>query len=213
MFQVCSPASVPGILRWAKLSKENLTKEQRRALKELKQMDVAILPADKGNATVLMATEDYHTKMRGLLETTTYQRLKKDPTSTQENRISRKLRELEKGNELPESLYRRLRHSGCQPPMIYGLPKKHKTSVPLRPIVFCIGSPSYQLSKHISSFLTPLAVQTESHVENSEHFVKTMRDVWMMEDEVLVTFDVVSFFTNVPIGEAVKVIQEMLRDE
>ena len=106
---------VCGILRRAKLPKDNLTKEQRRALKELKRMDVAILPADKGNATVLMATEDYHTKMRGLLETTTYRRLKKDPTSTQENRISHKLRELEKGNELPEALHRRLRPSGCQP--------------------------------------------------------------------------------------------------
>ena len=32
----------------------------------------------------------------------------------------------------------------------------------------------------------------------------------MADDEVL---DVVSLFTNVPIGEAVKVIQEMLRDD
>ena len=35
----------------------------------------------------------------------------------------------------------------------------------------------------------------------------------MMEDKVLVSFDVVSLFTNVPIGEAVKVIQEMLGDD
>ena len=33
------------------------------------------------------------------------------------------------------------------------------------------------------------------------------------EDELLVSFDVVSLFTNVPIGEAVEVIQEMLRDD
>ena len=73
----------------------------------MKWMDVVILPADKGNATVLMVMEDYNTKMRGLLETTTYWRLKKDPTSTQESRISCKLRKLEKGNELPEALYHR----------------------------------------------------------------------------------------------------------
>ena len=40
-----------------------------------------------------------------------------------------------------------------------------------------------------------------------------MRDVCMMEDEVLVSYDVVSLFTSVPIGEAVKVIQEMLHDD
>ena len=55
-----------------------------------------------------------------------------------------------------------------------------------------------------------LAGQTESHVENSEHFVKT--DVCMAEDEVLVSFDIVSLFTNVPIGEPVKIIQQRLRD-
>ena len=56
---------VCGILRRVKLRKGNLTTEQRRTLKELKQMDTAILPADKGNATVLMANEDYNTKMKG----------------------------------------------------------------------------------------------------------------------------------------------------
>ena len=56
-----------GILRKAILPKDNLTKEQRRALKELKQMDTAILPADKGNATVLTMKEDFNTKMKALL--------------------------------------------------------------------------------------------------------------------------------------------------
>ena len=40
-----------------------------------------------------------------------------------------------------------------------------------------------------------------------------MSDVCMAEDEILVSFDVVSLFTNVPIGEAVDVIRELLRDD
>ena len=39
-------------------------------------MDMAILPADKGNPTVLTMKEDYKTKMKALLETTTYWQLK-----------------------------------------------------------------------------------------------------------------------------------------
>ena len=85
--QVC------GILRHAKLLQDNLTKEQRKALKELRQIDELILLADKGNATVLMTREDYDTKMRGMIETATYRQLGKDPTVTQENRISCKLNE------------------------------------------------------------------------------------------------------------------------
>ena len=40
-----------------------------------------------------------------------------------------------------------------------------------------------------------------------------MRDVTLAEDEVLVSFDVSSLFTNVPTGEAVKVIQAKLRED
>ena len=63
---------VCGILRRAKLPQDNLTKEQRKALKKLRQIEELVLPADKGNATVLMTKEDYDTKMRGLIETATY---------------------------------------------------------------------------------------------------------------------------------------------
>ena len=57
----------------------NLTKEQRKALKELRGLeDEVILPADKENATVIMTREDYDTKLRGMLETAIYWQLKKD---------------------------------------------------------------------------------------------------------------------------------------
>ena len=36
-------------------------------------------------------------------------------------------------------------------PKLYGVSKIHKPEVPLRPIVSCIGSPIYQLAKHITS--------------------------------------------------------------
>ena len=49
----------------------------------------------------MMNREDYDTKMRGMLSTATYKQLKKDPTATQEGRLSRKLKELEKKGEIP----------------------------------------------------------------------------------------------------------------
>ena len=78
-----------GILRHAKPPKDNLTKEQRKALKELGSLkDEVILPDDKGNATVMMMRDDYGTKMRGILNTSTYRQLKTDPTTTQEGKLS-----------------------------------------------------------------------------------------------------------------------------
>ena len=63
---------VCGILRCAKLPQDNHTKEQRKPLKELRRIDELVLPADKGNATILMTREedertdrDYHLTTAG----------------------------------------------------------------------------------------------------------------------------------------------------
>ena len=40
-----------------------------------------------------------------------------------------------------------------------------------------------------------------------------MRVITLEEEELLVSFDVSSLFTNVPIGEAVQIIQAKLRDD
>ena len=97
---------------------------------------------------------DYNGKMEEMLGTGTYGKLRGDPTATQENRLSRKLKGLEKNGEITSALYNKLRPTGSQPPRIYGLPKIHKPDIPLRPIVSCIGSPTYQLSKHITSLIS-----------------------------------------------------------
>ena len=67
-----------------------LEKDHRRALKELRDLeDEVILPTDKGNATVVMKRSDYDEKTRGMLDdTTTYRKLRKDPTATQDTQNS-----------------------------------------------------------------------------------------------------------------------------
>ena len=157
-----------------------------------------------------MKKEDYHAKM---LDTGTYKQLKKDPTATQETRIVTKLRNLEKTGEIPAALYARIRPTGSKPPMLYGLPKIHKPDVPLRPIVSCIGSPTYGLSKHIASLLSPLAGKSDYYVKNSEHFINAIDDITLEQDDVLVSYDVRSLFTNVPVDEAIEVIFGMLVDD
>ena len=62
---------VCGILRSSKLPKDNITRSQRVALKEMKGWDdEVILPADKGYATVVMERSDYEGKVRELLNDT-----------------------------------------------------------------------------------------------------------------------------------------------
>ena len=55
---------VCGILSRARLLKDNLTREQRMALKQLRELKKRRLLANIGNGTVVMRREDYNTKMR-----------------------------------------------------------------------------------------------------------------------------------------------------
>ena len=63
--------------------------------------DVVILPTDKGgNATVLMDHDVYHNKLSAMVNSGTYRLLKKDLTKTQETRLSRTLKGLERAGEI-----------------------------------------------------------------------------------------------------------------
>ena len=81
-------------------------------------------------------------------------------------------------------------------------PSTTTTQVSLRPIVSYIGSPTYQLAKHVTSLITPLTGRTSSFVKNSRHFVEMMKEVRLSEDEMMVSFDINSLFTNVQVDEA-----------
>ncbi len=161
-----------------------------------------ILPADKGRATVLMNKEEYYSKVNQLIQSGTYTLVQKDPTKNQETIISHELKNLEREDKIPTMLYNRLRPTGCRPPLLYGLPNIHKSGIPLRPIVYCIGSPSSNVSKFISNMISPLFGKTRSNIKNSTHFMQTVSRVCLRSDKMMVSFDGSSLFTNVPIDEA-----------
>ena len=74
------------MIQKARPPKSNVTDEERKAIKQLQQMeDVVILPADKGNVTVIMVKLDYHEKIDQMLsDSDTYRSIKKDPSSRAE---------------------------------------------------------------------------------------------------------------------------------
>ena len=90
------------------------------------------------------------------------------------------------------------------------MPKIHKAEVPLRPIVSAVNSPTYRLSKELARILTPLAGHTESHVNNSAHFAQKIQDTILEEDDVMVSFDVISLFTRVLVDKGIDVINSKI---
>jgi hypothetical protein len=106
--------------------------------------DITILPTDKDNATVVLLSEDYHNKIQHLL-------IKK--------------------SDIWVEVVKKLTPYASAPPRLYRLPKVHKKDVPLRPIVSCISSPTYTLTKYLTDLFSLLVGQSSHHIENLEAFV------------------------------------------
>ena len=163
---------IAGCLSRSKPPPNNLSPEEQKAIKALREAEtIVIAPADKGNATVIMDQTAYDGKIRGLLaDTSTCRRLTRDPTQDLERWINALLLSLSRVGAIPGPLYEQLRSSAGKIPLLYRLPKVHKPGIPLRPIVSFINSPTYQLSKHLVSILTPFVGMSDSHVRNSAQF-------------------------------------------
>jgi len=96
---------------------------------------------------------------------------------------------------------------------MYCTPKIHKTGNPLRPIVDYTGSIGYRTSRALADIMAPLVGKSDHYLNNSKHLAKEMISVMVEEDEMFISHDVVSLFTNTLIDLALQVIWERLEGD
>ena len=159
--------------------------------------NIVILPADKGRVTVVMDKTDYYNKTDTLVsDKQTYEELKRDPTPSLQRKLNSKLLDLKKTDVIDIQRYNRLRCRVPQPPKLYGLPKLHKPNIPMRPIVSFYGSPTYELSKYLTTILKPLTNESRRKLQSTETFIDAIKIVQIPDDYKLVSFDVYSTSTG-----------------
>ncbi|KAG8238555.1 hypothetical protein J437_LFUL017137 [Ladona fulva] len=124
--------------------------------------------------------------------------------------VERSTKDLIKKSSIPAEEKKKITPSGSRPPRIYhGLPKIHKEDVPLRPIVSTIGSPTYKLARFFARALQPHVGRTPSYVKNSRHFIEILRTARLKSTDILVSFDVKSLFTCVPIDDSLGIVNKL----
>ncbi|GAA51037.1 hypothetical protein CLF_105481, partial [Clonorchis sinensis] len=91
-------------------------------------------------------------------------------------------------------------------PRLYALSKIHKADVPIRPIVEGIGSQPHELDRFLAGILKSLTGKSSTFIRNSYDFANKVADLPLETDKVLVSFDLISTYTNIPRADALETV-------
>lgn len=180
----------------------------------LNEKKLLAIPFDKGIGICLMKSDAYNRKLLDILELPQFEKWKperknaKHPILKEEEKVIKLLDELKDNEIIDEELYKKLRPIGSQPPRLYGLSKIHKPNVPLRPVLSMPGSAYHPIAEKVTEWLS---VVEECQINSStKEIVEKLKDIKLQEDEVIISFDVVSLYTNVPVQEAIDISTTLL---
>ena len=130
------------------------------------------------------------------------------PVLKEEQTIIETLKTLKSNGDISEELYYKIKPRGSQPARLYGLAKVHKADTPLRPVLSMPGSAYHKIARQVTEWLS---VVDECKINSSTQSIsESLRSIQLDEDEVIVSFDVTSLYTNVPVKEAIDVCSDLL---
>ena len=127
-----------------------------------------------------------------------------------ESKVQRTLRKIK--NVLSENNYKKLYPTGSRPGLFYGMVKVQKLQInqglnelTVRSIISNIGKATYKTANYLNNLLSPLE-KSQHTVLNSKEFVEKIKAVRIPIGYKMISFDVKSLFTNVPLDEKIEII-------
>ncbi|UYV75853.1 hypothetical protein LAZ67_13001558, partial [Cordylochernes scorpioides] len=194
----------------------NLSLGKYRSLRSLRQNPhIIVTRSDKGSQTVILDTDDYITKMMDILnDQTTFMPITRLDLTSSTRTFRLKLLRLKKSGSITAEQYHIFTSDISNTPYIYGLPKIHKPTVPLRPIIAYHLSPAYKLSKYLSSYLTPLVkTRPQSYsITDIPAFIQFIQSLTPIQNSTMVSYDVNSMYLSLPHQLIISQLTKFLQD-
>ncbi|CAF4428758.1 unnamed protein product, partial [Rotaria sp. Silwood2] len=204
----------------------NVKKNELIALKSLlKNKDIVIMKADKGSSCVVMDKQQYKSKVHELLSTgNSFRKMdEKDKTGktntiehvikTMEKKLDYRLTELKKAKKLNQDDYDFIKCTGSRCPVLFCQPKVHKNGMPLRPIISTTNSYSYKLAKYLKKMLEDARPKPKSYIKDSFSFAKLIQQQKPSKHDMMISLDVESLFTHVPVQEAIELAINIIMEK
>jgi len=205
------------ILKHSGRNLSNLTSSQRQVLHLLKHnKHLTIKPTDKNLGPAVMETTVYTRQMLSEhLLTKDYKQL----SATEAKRILVKfkntLQKLIANNQnllsKAELLYfKRNLIAYHRIPIIYGLPKVHKTPLKLRPVVSGSNSLSAVASTWLDYKMKILLPHVQSYIKNSTEVIKDLKALHIPKGARLFSADATAMYTNINTNLGISAIREFI---
>ena len=194
-----------------------LPRQYRLAISALRNdSSITIFPADKGSRIVVLDTAAYIQAAEDMLsDRRVYKKLRAQaPLTTRIQDYNQELEDLQdtlprdqNGNK--STLLNKFiikEPSGARTAYAYFTPKDHKPHPPLefRPIIAQCGAYTTPLAKYVAGILSPMVGSfSGAHLSNSQDFISSLSSFYTNNPHYLsaplVSLDVSSLFTNVPV--------------
>ena len=184
-----------------------------------KNKNIRIVKQDKGRGVVILNNTKYIEKCQELLNTDNFEKLGYDNTREVEENVQKTLFKIKEA--LGEDIYKKIYPTGSNPGRFYGTAKVHKVKpdepdkcgkLSLRPIVSNIGTATHQTARYLCELLSPLSKSAYT-VESTKEFVGKIKNLKIPDGHIMISFDVVSLFTNVPLNRTIEIILRKVYEE
>jgi hypothetical protein len=76
-----------------------------------------------------------------------------------------------------------------------------------------MNSPCSELSKFLLNILKPIANKNDTFIKNTQHFLNKLSNIEFNSNNTLVSFDINSLFTNVPLDKTLNIVKTKLESD
>lgn len=179
--------------------------------KKVKQLNLVITKADKGNSTVIMNKQEYVDKTVDFLFSNHMTISSNDPTNMFQKQVKNALKDTHA--TVPSRVRAQLINMNPSAPTLKAYPKIHKPDTPIRPITNFRSAPAYKLAKFLQQYLKSNYVfSCNRSMTSSAAFAQHIHNLKLLNTHRMMSLDIKDMYSNIPVTDTLDIIQNNMEN-